>query len=55
MESLTTKEISIAFIQLLPIILIWVRLENRLATLEGRFNMYMETVGKILLNMEKRH
>ena len=55
MDALTTKEISIAFIQLIPIIIIWVRLESRLAHLEGRFQMYLDVVGKVLTQIEKRH
>lgn len=52
---MTDREIFLAFIQLMPIILIWIRLEGRLSRLEGRFDMYMETVGKRLTQIEKRH
>lgn len=55
MDLLTSKEISIAFIQLIPIIVIWVRIESRLATLEGRFNTYMAMLGKTLKQPRKRH
>ena len=54
MDILTSKEISIAFIQLIPIIVIWVRIEKRLSTLEGRFNMYLEVIGKALSTFENR-
>ena len=54
MDILTSKEISIAFIQLIPIIVIWVRIEKRLSTLEGRFQMYMDVIGRVLSQVENR-
>ena len=52
---MSEREIILAFLQILPIILIWIRMESRLSRLEGRFDMYMDTVGKLLIQIEKRH
>lgn len=52
---MTEKDLILALIQILPIIIIWIRLESRLSRLEGRFDMYMEFVTKLATAIEKRH
>ncbi len=47
-------EIIVALIQLLPIIIIWLRLESRLSKLEGSFGMFCELTSKSLTRVEKR-
>lgn len=48
------EKVSIAFIQIIPIIIIWVRIESRLATLEGRFGMYMQLLERLLSHTNDR-
>lgn len=52
---MTEKEIILALIQILPIIIIWVRIESRLARLEGRFDMFLTITTRALTAVEKRH
>jgi len=52
---MTEKEIILAFIQTLPIIVIWLRLESRLSRLEGRFDMFLQMTQKVMTAVEKRH
>lgn len=52
---MTEKEIILAFIQILPILLIWMRLESRLSRLEGRFDMFFSMMEKTFQSIEKRH
>lgn len=52
---MTEKEIILAFIQILPILLIWMRLESRLSRLEGRFEMFLSMMEKIFTSIETRH
>ena len=52
---MTEKEIILAFIQILPILLIWMRLESRLSRLEGRFDMFLAMMEKSFNSIEKRH
>ena len=37
-------QLILAFIQIIPIIVIWIRIENRLSRLEGRFDMFMNMI-----------
>jgi len=53
--AMTEKEIILAFIQILPILLIWMRLESRLSRLEGRFEMFLSMMEKIFTSIETRH
>lgn len=52
---MTEKDYILAFIQVLPIIIIWIRLESRLSRLEGRFDMFFTIFEKTLGSLEKRH
>ena len=45
----------LVFAQIASIIIIWIRFESRLSRLEGRFDMFIETVKKDLQAAEKRH
>ena len=45
----------LAFIQIISIIIIWIRFESRLSRLEGRFDMFNKSVEKDLAAAEKRH
>jgi len=49
------KEIILAIIQIIPILLIWMRLERRLSRLEGRFDMFCALVLKSLADNGTRH
>ena len=52
---MTDKEIMLAFINILPIIIIWVRLESRLSRLEGKFSMICIMMQNIITDLTKRH
>lgn len=45
----------LAFAQIVSIIVVWIRFENRLSMLEGRFLEFKESVIRILDSTEKRH
>jgi hypothetical protein len=45
----------LVFAQIVGIVGIWLRFENRLSRLEGRFDMFFSFVSKTLGTVEKRH
>jgi hypothetical protein len=49
------KEIILALLNILPIIIIWIRMESRLSRLEGRFDVFFTIVQGTLKSVEKRH
>jgi len=51
---ITEGQIFLAIIQVLPIILVWVRLESRLSRLEGQFSMFCSMTQKTISAVEKR-
>jgi len=52
---MTEKDYVLAFIQILPIIVIWIRLESRMSRLEGRFDMFFLMCEKTFKSEEKGH
>jgi hypothetical protein len=47
--------ILLAIAQFFSILLIWARMESRLARLEGEFKMFCEMIQKTINSLEKRH
>ena len=52
---MTEKDYFLLFIQMVPIILVWIRLESRLSRLEGRFDMFISSNHCSSKPDEKRH
>lgn len=48
-------EIYLAIINVIAILLIWVRIESRMSRLEGRFDMFVALCEKALRDAPSRH
>ena len=49
------KEILTVIIQLVVIIGVWIRIETRIAHLEGKFSMFCKLLADTLASIEKGH
>lgn len=52
---MSTGEISLAIINIIAILLIWVRIESRMSRLEGRFDMFVSLCEKMLKETSREH
>lgn len=43
---MSERDYFLAFINIVPIIVIWMRLESRMSRLEGRFDMFLSMIAK---------